>query len=267
MGFDKGLPANWGAAQDVPLGELGLIGKPVRLGQLTGEAHRTEVSSIALFSTGVVVTSGLLRGFTLPGGPLVAIANFSSSGGGGTIEFDVPCNVGGTPQANFSVIPGGGSMCCFPAANVDISVRNDGNYVPTLNTVGGIPIGQLNGNPTITVPKAQACVGVGSKTGRLTRSVWLLNTAGTPAPFTLVTPVPPFARTFRVLRQQTVAADVLTISLQAPSLQIIDSFDLPGTQLSPDFVVGPASTVEVSFAGGGLVSSIVLVFTLQMGGE
>lgn len=267
MAFDQGHPQQWGAAQPIPAGEVGQIGKLIRLVNLQGQAHRSEVSSIAVFSTGIVATSGLQRGITLPGGPLVGVANFSSSGGGGQIEFDVPCNVGGAPANNFCVIPGGGSMICFPGAAVDLGVRNDANYIPAPAIAGGVAIGKLAFQTT--TPQAQACTGIGSKTGRLTRSVWLLNTGGTGPPFLVQTPVPPFARTFRVFRQQTVAADVLQVNVQAPSLQIIDSFNLPGTILSPDFVVGPGSLIEVSspVTNVGTVSSIVIVFTLQMGGE
>lgn len=271
MAFNKGQPAQWGSAAEIPAADVeGQPGKPIRLINLNGEAHQAQSTSIAVYGTGYPSVLGGTNGVTLPGGPMVAIANFSGQGGGGQIEFDVPSNLGGAPVDNFDVIQGGGAMVCFPCANVDLSVRNDGNYIPTPRIAGGIPIGFLAGHPqSENRPRAQAVTGIGSKTGRLTRTVWLLNTAGTAAPFLLATPVPPFARTFRVWRNQSVAADALSIQVGSSALQPMDTFNLPGNVLSPDFVVGNAATVLVSqgtpFAGQLL--SCCIVFTLQMGGE
>ncbi len=266
MAFTTRLPAQWGSAAVIAASDVeGEPGKPVRLVNLNGEAHQAQSTSIAVYATGYQNA-----GVTLPGGPLVALANFSGAGGGGQIEFDVPCNLGGAVSNHFDVIQGGGAMVCFPCANVDLQVRNDGNFIPNPSIPGGLPISFRIGHPqSENLPRAQAVSGIGSKTGRLTRSVWLLNTAGTAAPFLLATPVPPFARTFRLFRQQSVPASLLTVQVAAPSLQPMDSFDLAGNVLSPDFVVGCASHVVISPGPGfaGTLSSCVLVFTLQMGGE
>lgn len=258
----------WGSQQAIPPADVpGAPGKLVRVVNVNGDFKESETATIVLAAIGKQQTTGPLAGITRPGGPLVAVATFGIAGGGAMIEFDVPNNFAGSPAQAFDVIQGGGSMVSFPCCDVNVEVRNDARYIPSPAIAGGIEIGATAGEPLVT-PTVKGMVGVGPKTGRLTRSVWLLNTGGTAAPFSVQTPVPPFARTFRVLRRQSNAADSLIISPQAPSLQLIDSFSLVGTALSPDFVVGPASLIDVNFpAGAGTVSSIVLVFTLQMGGE
>lgn len=276
VAFNNSSDTEWGSKQLIrPAFQVGTggnvpatgLGNPIRLINLQGGARQTRMVTIALFSAGF--TNG--TGFYQPGGPLIAIANFSGGAGGGTIEFDVPSNA--TPVSS-QVSDGGGAMVCLPASNLDVRVRNDGAFVPNAGIANAIPIGQ-NFVTDQLVPMVSAHVGMGSKTGRLTRTVYLVAAQAGGIPWASIpanqrtAPVPPFARSFRVLRFQTVPADVISVSIMNPDARTLEQFDLAGTDISPEFILGPASFVQLDFPGGntGAVNSLVLVFNIENGGD
>lgn len=189
------------------------------------------------------------------------------------IEFDVPCNGGGNAQfagnnRQIGAVPGGGAMVSVPGSVIKAYVRNDANLKPTLmaNPTGGNAISI--GVPTV-VPQVKAFVGYQAKTGRLTRTVWCFrnNPIGAPATSSTFVNVPPFARSFSLLRLQSVNADTITIDWIGPNNLgvVMDSFALAGGIVSPEFALGCADILRLTFTAGnaGTLASLAVVFNIE----
>lgn len=242
-------------------------GQPYRLINLKGDLKGTQMVSVMAFTR--PPTPDPTTGLVIPPGPIIGILDFSGGGGGGTIEFDVPCNAAGSVAAGTllpGVAPGGGAIVSVPAGFVQFSVRNDANLSPNAGATGASPIGQA-----ATVSTVSAFAGYGSKTGRLTRTVWAASfTPGNGLPggsASMFVNVPAFARTFRILRLQTVSADTLNVSIVATQLLPCETFGLVGGVLSPEFLLGPAAVVQLDFPVGntGKFEKIAVVFSIENG--
>jgi hypothetical protein len=283
-GFSSELANEWGSALLVPANGVVVAGNPPVV-QTTGTPSKTSTGQPYrlinrkgdLKGTQMVSVMAFTRppppdpatGLVIPPGPIIGILDFSGGGGGGTVEFDVPCNAAGGVSAGTllpGVAPGGGAIVSVPAGFVQFSVRNDANLSPNAGATGAAPIGQA-----ATVSTVSAFAGYGSKTGRLTRTVWAASfnpTFGIPggAPSIFVN-VPAFARTFRILRLQTVPADTLEVSIVCNQLLPCETFALPGGILSPEFLLGPAAVVQLDFPVGntGVFEKIAVVFSIENG--
>lgn len=247
---------------------LTAIGQPVVLLRLDGETPSTQMVTLAFMASPVILDSAP----QLPraGGPLLGIVEWSGGGGGGQIEFDVPCNrAGGTLAGGpftLGVTPGGGAMVSVPASHVKAYARNDaGLIIGTVN--GASPLGN-----TALIPQVSAFCGYGPKTGKLTRTVWVWHQNagfGVPALTVGFINVPPFARSFTLLRNQTVAADFIDVTLmgtdQIVGQHILETVPVVGTAPSPVIQVGPTNIIRLIARGGnaGTIENCCVVFELE----
>jgi hypothetical protein len=273
FGFKNKHHAEWGSAKDVAAdGGDTTLSQSVTLIKVEADVHATRMTTIAMMA--LPKTDPTAPELPFPIGPLIGIVEFSGGGGGGVIEFDVPDNGGGNAQfagnnRQIGVTPGGGAMVSVPGSVIKAYVRNDANLKPTLmmsGIAGANPI--AIGVPAI-VSQVKAFVGYEQKTGRLTRTVWCTrnNPVGVPAGARTFVNVPPFARSFRLLRLQTVPADTITIGLRGPNnLGVaLETFVLVGGIVSPEFVLGPTTMLDLLFTVGnaGTLQSLAVVFEIE----
>jgi hypothetical protein len=273
IGFKNKHDAEWGSGKDVVAnGGDTTLSQSVTLIKVEAPLHATRMTTIAMMAFPKIdPTAPQLPN---PIGPLIGIVEFSGGGGGGVIEFDVPCNGGGNAQfvgnnRQIGGTEGGGAMVSVPGSIIKAYVRNDANLKPTLmmSGIGGA-------NPiSIGVPAifgiVKAFVGYQQKTGHLTRTVWCTrnNPVGVPAGASTFINVPPFARSFRLLRDQTVAADTITIDWRGPLVigNPLETFVLAGGIVSPEFALGPTSLLNLTFTAGnaGTLRSLAVVFDIE----
>jgi hypothetical protein len=269
MAFTSTAPAQWGSAGPVAESPtVGQVGKYVQLVNLVGDSQDSELVTAGVFAS--VLANPATPAAVAAGGPLVGLLEWAAGGGGGSIEFDVPVNVTNGPpgvgQNGLPVIAGGGAFVSAPASSLfRLSVRNDAHFVPNPGVVGAQSLGAG------TIVQVSACAGLGVQVGRLTRTVWLCKIApGAAAGSVFLANVPPFARSFRVLRSLTVPADVVIITQLAPDLvNGFDVFTLAGGVVCPDLALGvsPLILVEFPAANAGVLKEAVIIFDLQHGGN
>jgi hypothetical protein len=272
--FQSDHPAEWGSVQATPADQSATptnltIGQPIRVVNLNGQLRGTRMMTIAAYALPVIDPA--VPTLPIVAGPIIGILNFSGGGGGGTIEFDIPMNRSGVPSNGdvAGISPGGGAIVSVPAQSVQLSVRNDANLAPNFGTVGAAAIGQKG-----FAPKVQGFAGYGTKTGRLTRTVWMA--CGSPGfgagVVSSLASVPPYARSFRVLRDQTVTADTIVVSIFGPPApgagSLLEQVSIAGGAPSPEFVLGPAAVVGMTFPGtnAGLLRKCAYVFNIENGG-
>src|SRR5882724_6765933 len=93
MAFNNQQLAEWGTIADIPPNPVvGLRGQSVRLANLGGDTPSSEMVTVAIQSQPFSLLIPGNPPIYQAGGPLIGIVEFSTGGGGGFIEFDVPVN-------------------------------------------------------------------------------------------------------------------------------------------------------------------------------
>jgi hypothetical protein len=187
-------------------------------------------------------------------GPCIAVVRWGSGNGGHlTAEVDVPI------AAGIAGIFSGGLIFSVMGDYLEISARNDSNVTPRQ---GDDPIGLNVGRMLAT-----ASVAVGPRGGNrpVTRTIYGVNGNGglVGADFVAI-PIPPFARTFRVFRSDSLAVRVLQ---RSATIAAVDGpYAIAATVPSPVFpVLGDGIFVEVSnpaAAGTAPIDVVGIIFEL-----
>ncbi len=277
--FKNVSDAEWGSAKPVaaqPTAAVDAQGQPQTLVKIEGPATGTRMITVAMHALPVINPAS--PDIPFAGGPFVGVVEWSGGGGGGSIEFDVPTNrSGGSPRTAIlaGVGKGSGAMVAVPASVIKAHVRNDCNVLVGPLTagvppVGAIPLGTSAVNLAPLIPIVSGVASYEGKVGRLQRTVWAVKQANATqlaAPAVVNINVPPYARSFRLLRMQSVAADVILVTLNGPSNTnaAIETFSIPGTAPCPEIIVGPAVTVRLDFpvANAGTLESLCAVFEIE----
>ena len=271
MAFKNTAPTEWGSKDTAPAASASLSGQgpPVTLAKLEGDAQTTQMCVVSMHALPVILPSSPNRPFAA--GPIVGIVEWSGGGGGGQIEFDVPCNrAGGNIAGGLlpGVSPGGGAMVAVPASNVKAYARNDAGVL-----VGTLAGATTLGNPLKALwPIVAGFVGYGPKTGRLTRTIWAVKQQpgqGVPAGTEVFINVPPYARSFSLLRNQTVPADFIDVTLMGQDGFVgvfpLETVPIVGTALSPVVQLGATTFLRVTFRAGnaGTLENCCVVFDIE----
>lgn len=208
-------------------------GQPSSLFQFRGDPNDPQMITVALNAIANNPNIGA------PGGYVVGTASFGSgTSGAQKFEFDVPLR-----NANDGF--GSGTLLSVPAANLEISVRNDGGVVPP----GGTSV-PLSSGGIVTVSAAAATKPRPGNTP-LTRTIYgvLASVVGNGvAPgVTLSISVPAFAKSFRVLRS-SIATTAININ--------VSSYLGGGIIDGPYVIAAGAAAPSISLPSGATTVSI-----------
>jgi len=232
----------------------GLVGNEENVIQFSGDPTDPQVITISL----AAVLQTALRG------PFTALIDFASGlGDQQRIEADIPTNR--VNQANLvPYTPGGGLMLTVVASSLRVSVRNDASFAPSAD-------GPLNSIlPSPGVPFT-ASIGIGGAAGNgpgVNRTIWgqwtNIGVGLAPAGFVDVT-IPPFARTFRVLRG-TAAQPVTFGQIDANGFFVDGPYSLAA--LTPQArnleIAQNAEVIRITNTGAANILKLGCVF--QLGG-
>lgn len=197
----------------------------------------------------------------LGGGPLVGIVEWGSGlSSANRAEFDIPLQGSLDLVAPFSPSRGSGVTVCVPASALEIKCRNDANMI---TRIGDSPLG-VDTPPVVTASLAIHPRGQPSK---VFLTQWLISAlagAGLAIAGTVVgIPIPPFAKSVRVLRNpgraMTVAVNGQSgTPIDGPYVVAVDT-QAPILELS-----GSSTSVIVTNTGAGTIDKLSLLYEIGL---
>lgn len=214
-----------------------------------------------------IATMAIPRNFSTNQGPIVGIAEFGT--GHGQIqraEFDIQCNAS-SPGNNQNVFLGGGVQLTFPATDFRLIARSDANFIPRLGdtALGNVfgPASSVDNETVIT-----GSFGLGNRPGGgqgIYRTITLVNGgAGLAAGANVVTTaIPPFARSFRVLRFSS--AQTISIQISGTSVLINGPINVAANADCPTILLpGNSQSIRVDNTGAGGINSVSIQYELSL---
>jgi hypothetical protein len=257
---------NLGRMAEVPPGATDFVGEPIRLLDLRSD------SNLAQFAT---VTFSVLpvKQFSFDsadyGGPIVGIVEFGNGSGVSTVELDVrrgnlPYNTGSAGviwpvTSKIVVSPYAGVSISVPGSSIRAFARNDANFRP----YHGITSGTLN--PVLTPMKVMAHISYGVRPSQFgaTRTVWLMRNGTAPAGSRLQAAIPPFARSFYVMRDNSGVPFSLKYSIGFSDNTSLYSATIPAGVDSPVIPLpGVAEQIVIDPAVAATSANLALVFNI-----
>ena len=199
-------------------------------------------------------------------GPLVGVLQFAAGGSmRQRIEFDIPVAINSQNPAN---VWGGGTTLTVVANSFELAARNDASIAPR---VGDSAIG--TDTPTTAIgflPTITAMMAVGQKsTSNLTRTIWLVNSTGTPlAPAASVfCPIPRFARSFVIYRTNSIlaASNTYSYNLTGPAFSLEGQNSVGAGIPSPEIPLsGQVIGISITNTSATGISGMAVLFNLAL---
>jgi hypothetical protein len=252
---------------DVDQGKIGQSAKTVPaanaaskgqagLGPLTGIIQfKGQTEDPQMLTASIMGADPGNTGFTY--GPLTAVIQWGSGNSDTHVaEVDIQTTAGLGQLVGLI----GGTVVSVPASSLEVSARNDGNFIPN---VGNLPIGQ----PRDGAASALMAVGSRSSSGQLRKTNWaVLGTAGNglAAAGQAAIVIPPFATGVRVFRSGGTAMVVQLVMIAGGGLAI-DPINVAANTPCPFIPLSnQVLAVQVTNSGPAEITSLFGLFDIQL---
>lgn len=210
-------------------------------------------------------------------GPVTGIALWGTGSGMTNVaEFDIPVMTQRGPVTVPAITPPeGGVQLSVPATSLEIRARDDANFVPPPiigpnNAIGTIGSSAPGREPVLVT--ASIAVGVRPPHSRLTRTIWMVSTVlaanGLTQNNSGTINIPPYASSFRVMRNANGSSSAASINVQIGSNSQIGNdggYNVAAGVLSPEFPLsGQEGTVTITNTDANTILSLAVVFYLNL---